>query len=546
MESIDWIILIAFIAVAAYAAYSLLGPYFIQTPVSIGLSFASQSPSQIYPFEKVNLPLQISNLGSNPIENMNIQVYMNGNAFEYYTVTLPQGKSATISFNFTPDSAGSYAISAAADPGKLYDVADRNAAQSAVYVNVSAYEKADPWSLLPSGNVTSTSYFNGTPLALVTLDLLKSEYGISLLHNSQTTGFDNVFWPMFNVTNQYIRNVSIAYANYSGGSSAYSVWLRAYLVPSVVKDAESGAGLYTLTTQMDGINVTYSRYGKTSVCSWYSEGWIKIVEYSDSNCTSAASGSIAGNYLHGYAYQQPVNITLPGNYSSGGINASYAYALGNSRFGIGRMGVLGDGIAVPMVAGNSDTSKRTCYGTISTYGNVSVCSTYLFASGQRGIGPTSVVMSTRLTSRYNASMILFVNTSALSSNLQLATNYLDSLKLNGTGVGFTSALQSSCSFESRFSCTYYNFTNSTLDIGLDSINGTSKVVNAQCFYGKAGKSENESVYVGNSVKEISINCYDGANRISGVALGLNLTVKIGYTVGNSVGDASGSAMIFGI
>jgi len=57
---------------------------------------------------------------------MGFEVLVNGNAMKSIGLTIPSGKEACFYFNFTPNTNGTYNVTAIADPAKLYPIIDRS------------------------------------------------------------------------------------------------------------------------------------------------------------------------------------------------------------------------------------------------------------------------------------------------------------------------------------------------------------------------------------------------------------------------------------
>jgi lysozyme family protein len=543
MEAIDYLLIMLVAAIIIYAAYYVVMNYIYVPSISMNLKLNYDNLGKVYPFENIAVPLVINNTGAGPVKSMNIQLYINGAAYRYYTVTLPSGKETTVNFNFTPSNDGVYTISAVADPAKLYDISNRNSAQSTVYINISQPEKAMPYALLPAANVTSEASFDGTPYSLSIIKFLKDSYGVNVMHTQQFTGFDNVFFPFFNMTEAYVKNVSIAYAGYNNGDYAYSVWIRAYLNPAIVSSAEKGYGLNVSYKKIGAFNVTYAKLGSSTICSWYSEGWIKMLA-SSNNCEMLVN-STNTDTLQKVAYVPPYNMNINESANESEINATYSYLSGNV-FDAGSVGDIQKIVIMPILSENYNTSQRNCYGTLSSGVNYSICNAYV-SPVSSAITGTSLILTSKLTSNYNASAFILVNSSDILASIPYSEGFVNSLNITGTKVDFVSGFQNKCSFNNTFNCTNANFTANQLHLSISSMKKLEKINSIECYSQIPGKiTIINSTFPSNNMLNLSVPCYTGSKQIQGIPISLMLTLKMNYTMNSTNSNVSGTADIFGI
>ncbi|MCL4553218.1 MAG: hypothetical protein M1305_06685, partial [Candidatus Marsarchaeota archaeon] len=126
-EIFYWVALFAVVlAVALYIRY-------FSSPtlsIRVGFSRSAASYGTVYPYQKLVFNVSLNNTGSSEISDMGVDVLLNGNTTYVYGVTIPQGRSTSVSFNYTPSAPGAYNFTVVADGGRLYNLADRQAASS--------------------------------------------------------------------------------------------------------------------------------------------------------------------------------------------------------------------------------------------------------------------------------------------------------------------------------------------------------------------------------------------------------------------------------
>ncbi|MDE1825209.1 MAG: hypothetical protein KGH61_00800 [Candidatus Micrarchaeota archaeon] len=534
----EWIFWIALVAVIIVA--SLYLREFSNQELSLSVQINSSAMnSQIYPYQKLAVPITVQNTGGTPIKSVTLEVLINGSATTSYDVTIPPGKSTTISYNFTPASSGKYNVSVIADPGKLYDVSSRQNAQSAMLVRVLGAEPAASYSLLPEGNTTSYRDATLSASGLILSNFLSRNYVISDL--SPVSQNDSVVYSLLNISEQYVKNMSASYAKYANGSSAYSVWIRGYLLPSIVGYAVEGRGYAAVNYTYGGKTVMFSNLGNhTTICSWYEGGWIKTVQYTSAgpNCRGIANGTVktmgplaagVNSTIYNKTYVQ--NSTQIG---------SFNYFAG-SRNSFAKMLLLNGSVSlIPIISQNTVASG--CLGVVTSTQNNTFCTIYTPpAYGYE------LLKTTALIGGYNASVFSLVNDSPNNIGLAAseAVGLINGMGLRGPSFNFTSPNLVKCSFNDSFRCSNLTAKGNKIGFNLTNDLGVPVRINAIACYLSipfAIFRIDVQVPAGGSAR-LSTVCYQAGVPVNGLLLDPELNLYMNYTYGNSNRLIHGNATV---
>lgn len=535
-----WVLII--VVIAAVALYFRL---FYQPMLTISLGISSRVPAALYPYQKAMFDINAFNNGSSAVNNMSLGVTVNGNLTTLYKVTLPAGKQTTIGFNYSPTTSGAYVVDVVADPGKLYNLADRSAAQASYSFTVTAAENASPASLLPKQNVSSfksSSLSNG---GYVVSTYIYDQYGISRFALTDNPDLNRFLKPVLNLTSYYIKNISVAQAKYKDNSSAYSIWIRGYIAPNIFSAATTGSSLSTTNVSTKVGNATYIKLlNNTSFCSWYGGGWIKIVAaYNGKNCilivneTANASSEteFAGlGSLFSGRFAAIKNASFIGNYS--GVSGSGDY--------IGRLLLFRNSSFVYAGIENTTGRNTTCYGLMNTENGTSYCSSYLFPKSQQ-IGNLSLIQTTAYKGKYNVSAFSLVNTSVVLALVPEVVGMLQGLNVSGSSLAFKSGIVNSCEFNASFPCSNTTYSNGTATFSiLNNMSSEVKVNSISCYTlpGMLPSPVNKMLSSGSSL-HISAPCFNLTTKLGGLELDLHLHIALNYSVSNLTHELVGSAFI---
>lgn len=532
-----WIAVIVVIAIAA-----LLFRYLYQPSIEIGISVHGSVPAHLYPYQKVMLSILATNNGTSAINNMSLGVFVNGNLSTLYKITLPTGKQTTIYYNYSPTAPGAYNISVQADPAKVYDIVDRQQSEGSFAFSTDPASAPQAESVLP-GNATYASYKTLSAGGYAISSYIYDNYGTGMFAALPGGPAGRFIEPVLNVTYSYIKNMSIASAQYANGS-AYSLWLRGYLSPSIFSVAAKGAELnYTFVETSTG-NVTYiDMHNGTSFCSWYGQGWLKVLAVSnEGSCISILNGSVganasarANNVSASFGSRLvPSNTTPLSTFNGTDMLGTYAASL----FMPNNVSFVSESIT------NQSTSSNICYGVISNYDNVSYCSTYLVPVNG-SLGSTALIETTAYRGGYNISAFSLINASLALSQIPVAENMLSGLNITGPSIAYLSGISNTCSLGSAFACYGLTYNNGTISFNMTNLLGqTARINNAGCykFANEFPKLENVTL-AHNASMQMSLRCYNISTPITGVALNLHTNIGINYTVNGTTQDEIGSAFI---
>ncbi len=535
-----WILLIVAIASAA-----LYFRYFYQQPISIELNMNSSGAVPVsYPYQNARLPITVYNSGGSPITNMSVGLFVNGNLTTLYKVTLPAGKQTVIPFNYTPSRPGTYNITAAADPSRLYYIPDRKNTTSGAVLSVMAPENATPYALLPSNGLVSREDINLSKSGYAVGAYLYDTYNASefaMVDNPQINSF---LEPVLNLTANYINNVQVSDARYGNGDRAYSIWMSSYISPSIFGMAAEARGLRANTIPLNFGNMTLVQISNgTTLCSWYAGGWIKILAYSGSmTCYQAINESSRGA-LNG-TLARPLGDRL--RVSGGSLLANYTRVSGGTNYAAA-LSLLGNSSFVYAKISNHTVADTVCYGVLSSVNGTDYCSTYVIpASGKIG-GPSSLVKTIAYVGTHNLTAMSLFNSSLLSYQVQTNIGVIRSFNISGTPIAFRSGLVNTCSFNDSFPCGNASFRNGTVAFALKNGLDESVRINGLSCYASIIVNP-PSVAVGREVAaggtyNATVPCYNYLGRISGVALNLNLNLQLNYSVANATRTVLGKAYI---
>jgi hypothetical protein len=537
-EKYAWIAIVAAILLAA--AYL---KYFYQPVIGIELSMGGSVEQPLYPYQKITLLINASNNGGSVISNMSIGVLINGNLTTLYKVVLPVGKQTTISYNYSPVTPGHYTISAVADPGHFYNLADRSKAITNESFVVSKADTASPSVFLPAHNISGISSENLTKGGYLVSAYILNQYNISRFSLTGNKALDRFLNPILNLTSYYIENITTANANYPDGSSAYSVWIKGYLSPNIFSVAASAAGLKWSNVTTGAGTVTLVRItNNTTFCSWYSGGWMKTLSY-QGNATCAyllnETGLPHQTLSEGVASQFYEKTLIP--------NASQLGEFGGSENDVSyaaRLSLFNNASFVYASIANNTPEDGTCYGIISSVNNSHYCSSYILPNSGK-IGNFSLIRTTAYVNTYNLTVMSLVNTSTALEQVPVAIGMIKRFNISGSYLQFESGIVNTCSFGSDFGCGNITYSNGTISFRITNKMNESVVLNGISCYtlgSLIATPLNTTLPKGNATN-VGTSCYGTAGKLSGVALGLNLKLLLNYSKANVAHLVNGTAFI---
>ncbi|MDE1823316.1 MAG: hypothetical protein KGI00_00675 [Candidatus Micrarchaeota archaeon] len=538
-EKYLWIAL--FVVIAAGALYYRL---FYQPTLLIKVGAPQNyTAQQVYPYQKLQLPVIVTNQGSSAIRNITVGFVLNGNTTTIYSVTLPPGKQLTLYFNYSPTSSGTYSFTAIVDPDKLYNIGNRASTVYSTSFIVVPAENATPYTELPRFGNLYDSYDMNSQGALLS-SLLSSNYSVSKVSFSRSFTLNSFLTPMVYVAGRYIQEIRGAYGSYSDGA-VYSIWVRGYVAPGIVKTLADGKSLLASNYTINGMNVTFVPLGNsTRLCSWYQRGWLKLLAtYGSMNCTSLLQDNAPDNL--NASISTSLIDKLPTHY--GPVIANYTRVSGD--FGsAGRLFLLNGSAMLEFIETNNTMQNDICLGIINELNGTNYCSVYLWASGVPfGSTPAYSLITTKAYKGvFNTSAFSLINSSKILSQIGLNAALIESYGVKGNSTRFLSGLRNACVFVNvTIGCFNVTFENST--VGFDVMNNYSAPVSinsANCSWHGPGliKKLGYTLKPG-ATAHISSSCYDNFAPIQGIPLNLYLHTYVNMTIENKTQIVNGTAYI---
>ncbi|MGC9037124.1 MAG: hypothetical protein ACP5IK_00190 [Candidatus Micrarchaeia archaeon] len=521
-------------AIAGVALYLRL---FYQPAVSIVLT--APTNISLYPYQLAEIPIKVLNNGGTPIRNMSIGVYVNSTLNTLYKVTLPPGKFVFLNFTYVPSFNSTFKITAVADPGRLYDIIDRPLAKSVTYLHVVSAEKPNAYAMLPSGNMIAEEieHLNAGGYALASY--LNATYGLARIKLTNVSYFNNFLDSILQYVLTDVKQLVAADATYANGTSASAVWLMGFLSPNLTNTAALINGLKAENISVAGKQVTVVYFpNNTTLCSYYSQGWLKMLLAKQGNCTSMLSAKHASSIMLSSFYSNTAiaNAIALGNYSlvtPVGEKAGSFALLGNMSF------------LYSTISSNSLAYEdNICYGLITNVSNASYCSQYIFPKNGTFVGTNALMRTTAYIGNYNLSVFSLLSSSYLLQQVPINIGIIRSFGIEGKPLTFSSGITNTCSFNNTFSCSNVSFLNGNISFRLKNLNSTLRILNASCYSLPPYKPEPLNVTLAKGqAMNISVPCYDLGRVITGLALNLRLFVGIGYSINSTNHEAVGRAYI---
>lgn len=526
------VLIIVILAAALYVRFNS------HPQISVMLNFTSAVPnSTIYQYQKATLSLQVSNLGPT-VRDLPISIIINGNLTSVYNVSLSQGKGTIVELSHTFSSPGEYNFTAEADPANLYNLANRNKATSSEMITVLTPATPTPQKLFP-GNSIVFYHSNMTSLGYEISSYLDTNYSVGQMQLSDLVLVNNFMYRIFEIGGSYIANFSSAGADYNG-SKGYSIWFDGYLEPSVINAAAQAENLTVTNTTAGKEPVTMVMLSaNTTLCSWYSSGWVKTFSWQgNSTCAekmaTEAQGTSRNNTLEKI-------LAVP----NGSIQIGDFYKSSPKGTRWGRLVVDNTSSIIYYSLWKNFTENHTCYGLTDTFNTSSYCSVYLLPNS--GLpGNTSLIRTTEYVGNYNLSVFSLTNSSMnpfgeVSKNIYL----IQKVGLDGNAIKFTDGITNTCSFTGNLNCSSPTFGNSSISLNItNNFNSTIKLNAIGCFWNGIGPGSpvNKILQPGQSA-EVTAGCYNDSKSITAIPLNLQLRLFLNYTENNVSKTVPGGALI---
>ncbi|MDE1871634.1 MAG: hypothetical protein KGI06_05355 [Candidatus Micrarchaeota archaeon] len=439
---------------------------------SVNVSLSQSGASPTYPYQTSYYTINVTNTGHSQVNGLLVGFYLNGQPQNTTTVSLPAGKSIEIQRNYTYPSSGSYEFEAIADPGRLLNIADRQSAQSTMSINITNAELPNVYTSIPNGNITSTQSFTLNENGDIESAAIAQRYNISIM-NRLFGPAEPVALKIFENVYPFTAKVYGAYAKYSDNSIAYTAWIQGTLNPQVVDVVISSFGYKVHALNGSAESMAYSEIdNKTSICTFYSNGWTKIISYYNNsapmNCMGIAgkiyvpSESVVltnlvknntklAHYQSGFFYTNSSVIGSSLSYSGSNVTATNLFENNYGVF-VSSIKKLSAGINV------SSFTNSTCYGLIFNMSNVSICS-YIIPTRTGNVTlPYGLVNSSYITSNYIINMYSLVNNTQLVAAHDNAANLMSRLNVSSRSMIWNTIFKDTCAFDNQsIGCTFVKF-----------------------------------------------------------------------------------------
>jgi len=515
------IFLVIIILVAVYFRF------YYQPALALNVSMPNLASRTIYPYQPVGIPISVSNTGSSPISNLSFGLYINGNISRVYKISIPQGKTANLQYNYTPVSGGTFSVSFVADPNKLYNIVNRQNAQASTTFTVSNAEKPEPY-------VNFVKGYSGEDMFL--FSVLGYESSIlydnftRYLYLSQSSQINDLLYPAIDVYSQYISQIAVAHAYYQN-YTLVSVWMNGYLSPNSLYEVALGKDLNVTYNN----NVSFVDFGNgTTLCSWYSDGWVKTISVIDGmSCTAFLNDTHnTFNYSNLYFSLKNRNASVL-NYS--GYNSNLTYA--------GDLAIKNDSVIYESLF-NENNISNICYDNVLNISNVSYCSSTMLQ------GNVLVNQVTRIIGDNQINILSLSGSSEWSPGYNYSLKLAGEYKLGGENLTFVSAYANTCNFSENVTCsnpTLITTPSNTIDIGATITNKYSGALVLNGFSCSAG-GNTIATHLSNTIlpgRNLSIEtpCYYNGTKIEGSLYGVLLSLELNYTYGKTTNVSSGLAEV---
>ena len=505
--------------------------YYYQPGIALTVTLSNSSLSNVYPYQKVIVPITVVNTGSVAVENLNIGIALDGNVTTVYKVTIPAGKQDTFYWNYTPTAAGSYHITSVVDPGKLYNIVDRSALASNILVVVNNAEAAEAYNLLPRNGIKAGNITQMSPSGYVASSYLFFNYSLNKVALTELYGPKTFLFPVLDTLEPYVTYIDTAngaYKNYS----VYSIWLKGYLTPAAISSFAVGKSLNISNFTFDGQNVTSINFGNdTTMCSWYANGWLKTLSVGGgSTCAKLLAIPSSETFNSSASFSSPLSGNIVEPFDR--VIENNTGFVGNKTT-VGVLSVPGVNALVYKTITTNDVGSNICYGLVDSFNGIDYCSTYIFpsASSSNSVLNFSMIATTAYVNNDNLSILSIVNSSRLLDEVPINIQLIKDFNMTGSSLAFISGIANSCTVSRFLNCSSANLVNSTMTLTLTN-NYTSqiKLSSISCsWYGNETYLPINGTLKPGEFQNVTTPCTNYGKPINGTPLSLHLALIVNYT-----------------
>ncbi len=542
------IYIILAIVVVAVVVFVLSSGLF-KSSYDIRVTLSQENTGILYPYQTSHYTINITNRGHRTVSNLLIGYYLDGIEQNTTTVSIPPGQSVVMVKNYTYPTAGPYTFEASADPGHILDIVNRNYSQSSVTTNVTPATLPDVYTSIPNTNITGTQSFTVDEGGVIGSAAIAQRYNISLI-NKLFLPAEGISTKIFENSYPFTANVYGAYAAYSDNTVAYTAWFQGTVTPQIISTIISSFGPKVRTISGNQGLMSYAPInGTTSMCTFYSGGWTKIIAYYNasmpSTCVNIASDTYSSyesalltglikentnltHYQSGFFYTNSSILGSALTYSMLNLTATNIF---ENNYGIFISSIKRLAYSINV----SSFNDSTCYGLIYSSNGIGVCSYIIPTRTGNYSLPYGLVNSSYVTGNYILNIYSLVNNTQLVAAHGNAANLMSRLGVNESSVMWNTVYQNTCAFDNQsIGCTYKGFSkpNTTAYFNITNNLPGSMIVN-QLNCEISGGFKNVSVnatIAPNSSREFTQLC--NTIPLSSTALQTSYMLILNYTYNN--------------
>ena len=513
--------ILAIVIIAAVSVYL----YRVSNQVySISVDVKNITTTRIYPYQTIHLNVTIGNRGAQVVSGMFVNLYSNNSEVGSYKVSLPAHTNTHIIANYTYKYSGNYSFKAVADPAHVLNIADRNTTQSGIIITVLSPAQPEIYTSIPNNGINYTQSFTISSGGVALVSYIDNFYNLSVAEGM--LGINRqIFNPFFSDIQGMVSNVNGAYAKYSNGEKAYVVWLQGIANNQTISTVLNTFRLKHTTSSTGGVvKDYYVDNSTTSICSFYQDGWTKVIMYYNASEPSTCLSVTMENYTPTTSSRIIAalkNNTQLEHYQTGFYYTNYS-SLGssiidsNSTIGFVNLFQNSYGLFLSTVLGRTrafDTNSNvTCAGLIYRNGTNNICSSYVMPI-KTANASISLINTSELTANYIIELYSLVNTSTLLNAHYNGAHLINALDINESSVNFTSPFKNSCNLNNAsIGCKVKSFNNAN-NTGVVSITNNFssgiRIKSVACYMPGERVNETQSVNVTpSSLANLTVRCYN--------------------------------------
>ncbi len=533
-------------AIAYFALYSIL-----YSSYNVNVELYNTNITGLFPYSTSRFEVVVQNNGSSYIKSMLVAFYLNGQAIHTQSVSLPPHTNASMVYNYTYISNGTYQFEAIADPAHTLKVSDLQNTQRSVTAYVGNTIAPAPFSSIPNSSIESSYAFGFTNGLFPVIASIDGNYNITFI-NQVFSPSNTVLQTVASKLDDLVVNSYGAYAKYDNGSTAQAIWMQQLAGVQYIDELVSSFGFSEKTVPItNGSAEVFALGNSTSMCVYASGGWTDIVTYhSVTNGTCASFLSVDHGQSAAYALGGRINSTRDFVNYTGHLtytNATYlgtlfgadsnsvyfsdAFETANFLF----FGYLND-------TANANVMKNeTCYGLLSN--SSYVCSVEVPSVSAAFAGSYTVVDSRAFAGNYAFNLYSVVNQSDAEAAHISAVGLVDALNLSGAKLIWNSPYKNSCNLNStKISCTFEDYFSANDTAVMELHNNMSsgiRITSASCYGIGVPYNYTENLTIG-ALRSANLSVACSTLQLSAFGAQSSYTIKLKYASGNTVSAVNGT------